>query len=529
MCLETDRQPFGTAGETAELVEGALVRRDFRREAVIFVADVVVEGTWGLFVHQLGKGIQGHRLADLRLAGGVVHQHVSLRTGLFFGQVFAFHEVAEGLEQSAGLARSIHALGAADEVAEVVQSFPAALALDEGDVLLGVLVIAPLGDVDPRGHVQLAEVQVTRGSDLERLSHRHALAVMQDGDREVVGHALLVMAEQDVATGREVGLFHQELEVLDSLNAEGGEVFAVIQVLGQPTAERVCAGLALEQAPGLVRLGVVALIEIGHQIFDGLGLDQLDVAGMQRRGIAVRLLVDVVDLDVSYRHVASWVKFPSQARMGLGICNPRIRPSYWEVSIRAKWIRRHCWTPEKEQLRMLRKLLNRLATGSSRTKYIEPEIRLASDAEIQSFAVLIQGEVGNGHFTGPRSDQELTDYTWQVQASNQAHLQGENVQATTYSILAAGEPIGLCVLMATDSAAVVDLNVLVIDPKWRGRGFGRFVIAGFQEQLELSGRRLQVRCMPASEGMISLVLQLGFCEKLSAPGSLRTFLSPVGA
>lgn len=178
---------------------------------------------------------------------------------------------------------------------------------------------------------------------------------------------------------------------------------------------------------------------------------------------------------------------------------------------------------------MLQKLLNRLVQGSTRTKYIEPEIRLASNEEIQSFAGLIQQEVGNGHFTGPRSDQELIDYTWQLQASNQAHLQGENVRATTYAILAADEPIGLCVLMATDAAAVVDLNVLVIDPKWRGRGFGRFVIAGFQEQLEISGRRMQVRCMPASEGMISLLHQLGFVEKPSSPGSVRSFLSPDSA
>ncbi len=72
------RQAFGAAGEAAELVEGALVRRDFRRQAVVLVTDVVVERPRLLVVHQFRKRVEGHRLADARLRGGVVDQRLGI-------------------------------------------------------------------------------------------------------------------------------------------------------------------------------------------------------------------------------------------------------------------------------------------------------------------------------------------------------------------------------------------------------------------------------------------------------------------
>ena len=143
---------------------------------------------------------------------------------------------------------------------------------------------------------------MTRRGDFQRLGHRHAFAVVQQGDGQVIGHTLLVMAEQHVTAGGQVGLLHQRLQVFHRLLGEGDEVLAVVQVLAQPTAERIGAGLALEQAPGLVRLGVVALVEVGHQVLDGLGVAQLGIARMQRRGVAVGLLVDQVDDGVANRH-----------------------------------------------------------------------------------------------------------------------------------------------------------------------------------------------------------------------------------
>jgi hypothetical protein len=78
--------------------------------------------------------------------------------------------------------------------------------------------------------VQLAEVEVARRRHVQLLGHRHAFAVVQQGDGQVVGHALLVVAEQHVAAGGEVGLFHQVLQVLHGLAAERDEILAAIQV-----------------------------------------------------------------------------------------------------------------------------------------------------------------------------------------------------------------------------------------------------------------------------------------------------------
>ncbi|MCY1434527.1 hypothetical protein D9M71_505890 [compost metagenome] len=119
--------------------------------------------------------------------------------------------------------------------------------------------------------------------------------MVQQGDRQVVGHALLVMGEQHVAAGGKVGLFHQLLQVFHGNAAEGGEVLFLIQVLLQPAAQRIGARLAVEKAPGLALLGVVAVIEVGQEVFDGIGGSQFGVASMQHGGAAIGLFVDQVN------------------------------------------------------------------------------------------------------------------------------------------------------------------------------------------------------------------------------------------
>src|SRR5690606_226132 len=208
---ETDRQPLGAAGEATKLVERALVGRKFRGHAVILVADVTVEGLGPFFVDQPRKFSQRHRFTNLRLAAGIAHQRAGFLPGLFLGQVFVLDEIAEGLEQRTGLARTVDPFLATDEVAEILRDLLAVLALDERDVLFGLLVVLPLGDIDPRGQVQLAEIQVPRGRYVQRLGNGDALAVMQQGDGQVIGHALLVMGEQHMAAGGQVGFFHQLL------------------------------------------------------------------------------------------------------------------------------------------------------------------------------------------------------------------------------------------------------------------------------------------------------------------------------
>src|SRR5690606_29509587 len=156
----TDRQPLSATGEAAKLVERALVRRKFRGHAVILVADVIVEGLGPLFVDQPGKLFQRNRLADLRLAAGVAHQRAGFLPRLFLGQILVLDEVTESLEQRARLARSIDSFLSTDEITEVLRNLLAVLALDKRDVLLGLLVVLPLGNIDPRGQVQLAKVQM---------------------------------------------------------------------------------------------------------------------------------------------------------------------------------------------------------------------------------------------------------------------------------------------------------------------------------------------------------------------------------
>lgn len=56
------------------------------------------------------------------------------------------------------------------------------------------------------------------------------------------------------------------------LPTERGEILIAFNVQAQPAAEGVGAGFLVEEAPGLALLGVVALVEIGQQILDGLGL-----------------------------------------------------------------------------------------------------------------------------------------------------------------------------------------------------------------------------------------------------------------
>ncbi len=91
--------------------------------------------------------------------------------------------------------------------------------------------------------------------------------------------------------------------MLHRSHGKADEVLAAVKVLGQPATERVRARFALEQPPGLVRLGVVAFVEVSHQVLHGLGVAQFGIACMQRCGVSVGLLVDQVNDGVAYRHL----------------------------------------------------------------------------------------------------------------------------------------------------------------------------------------------------------------------------------
>ncbi|MNZ54304.1 hypothetical protein D3C78_722020 [compost metagenome] len=119
--------------------------------------------------------------------------------------------------------------------------------------------------------------------------------MVQQGDGQVVGHALLVVGEKDVAAGGQVGFFHQLLQMLDGNAAEGGKVLFLFQVLLEPAAQRVGAGFAVEEAPDFALLGVVAVVEVGQQVFDSVRCTQLGIPCVEHGGAAIGLLVDQVN------------------------------------------------------------------------------------------------------------------------------------------------------------------------------------------------------------------------------------------
>ncbi|HHX7083916.1 TPA: GNAT family N-acetyltransferase [Pseudomonas aeruginosa] len=158
-------------------------------------------------------------------------------------------------------------------------------------------------------------------------------------------------------------------------------------------------------------------------------------------------------------------------------------------------------------------------------RYVEPEVGQATSEEIEGFTELLQIEAGNGHFTGPKTMVDAVQYVWELQAANEAVSRGKPAMVTTYAVRVQGQAIGLCVLRATENAAVLDLNVVLIKSKWRKRGFGRYAIDAFRTELASTGRRMLVRCMPASAGMISLLQQMGFEEVPAGSGTARHFLT----
>lgn len=158
-------------------------------------------------------------------------------------------------------------------------------------------------------------------------------------------------------------------------------------------------------------------------------------------------------------------------------------------------------------------------------RYVEPEVGQATSEEIEGFTELLQIEAGNGHFTGPKTMVDAVQYVWELQASNEAVSRGKPAMVTTYAVRVQGQAIGLCVLRATENEAVLDLNVVLIKSKWRKRGFGRYAIESFRTELASTGRRMLVRCMPASAGMINLLQQMGFEEVPAGSGTGRHFLT----
>src|SRR5690606_4897272 len=79
------------------------------------------------------------------------------------------------------------------------------------------------------------------------------------------------------------------------LLGEADEVQFLVDQLLQPAAEGVGSAFLVEVAPGLVRLAVVGFDQAGKQLFQRLAVGQLLLAQGQAGGLAVRLLVNLMN------------------------------------------------------------------------------------------------------------------------------------------------------------------------------------------------------------------------------------------
>lgn len=135
--------------------------------------------------------------------------------------------------------------------------------------------------------------------------------MVQQGNRQVLGQALLEVGKHGVAADAEIGLFHELLQVFHGGLGEAGEISAAGQELFQPAGEGVSPRFSMEEAPDLAGLGVVGLVQIAQQVVGSRRLGQC-LAQVQDGWVAIRLLVQVMD-----DAVADWHRGKPQAGTAL--------------------------------------------------------------------------------------------------------------------------------------------------------------------------------------------------------------------
>ncbi|WP_175534829.1 MULTISPECIES: GNAT family N-acetyltransferase [unclassified Pseudomonas] len=162
-------------------------------------------------------------------------------------------------------------------------------------------------------------------------------------------------------------------------------------------------------------------------------------------------------------------------------------------------------------------------------KQAEPciDLRAGRVEDLKAFGGLLQFEAANAHFFGLSTSKEIEGYLVELQSQIETLAKEKPVRVSLIVITVDVIPVGYLVLMATPDVRVMDLNVLVIDPQWRGRGLARFAVRELVSQLRLGSRRMLVRCLPASKSMMTLLKRLGFKEVPSTDLIVRHFMSPI--
>ncbi|WP_447774490.1 GNAT family N-acetyltransferase [Pseudomonas chlororaphis] len=154
------------------------------------------------------------------------------------------------------------------------------------------------------------------------------------------------------------------------------------------------------------------------------------------------------------------------------------------------------------------------------------DLRAGRAEDLKDLGRLLQFEAANAHFFGLSTSKEIEGYLVELRSQIGTLAKEQPVRVSLIAITVDIVPVGYLVLMATPDANVMDLNVLVIDPQWRGRGLARFVVNELVSQLRLGGRRMLVRCLPESKSMMGLLTKLGFKEVPTTDLIVRHFMSP---
>lgn len=146
--------------------------------------------------------------------------------------------------------------------------------------------------------------------------------------------------------------------------------------------------------------------------------------------------------------------------------------------------------------------------------------------DLEAFGELLRIEASSAHFFGLSTPKEIDRYMEELRSQIETLAKEMPVRVSLIAITVDEVAVGYVVLMATPDASIMDLNVMVVAPQWRGRGVARFAVNELASQLTVSGRRMLVRCLPSSTEMMRLLTQLGFVEIPTTDLIVRHFMSP---
>lgn len=155
------------------------------------------------------------------------------------------------------------------------------------------------------------------------------------------------------------------------------------------------------------------------------------------------------------------------------------------------------------------------------------EFRLATASDLRFIDVLMAYENEHGHFSDVMNDPSV-HAKWMTDVSNSiaTALRGEPAALSVQIFMADGQKVGAIILRSAPNPNEIDLNVLVVSPQYRRKGYARQAVIDLMLTLEQQDKKVLVRCFPASTEMMALLCSLGFAERHGVGVQVRHFLSP---